>query len=548
MTTPFEISDRLTEEFADLYPLGATAYGIAGRDHLVGDFSPDGYGARADLYRRTVAELESHLGSEDPVQARSAKILSAWLKSRVDAHEHGEWRRDLNHIYSPLQHIRDVFDIMPTSDAADWANIEARLNGFATVLEGHRRSLQEGLNAGDVVARRQAESVLEQAGEIAAEDNRYAGYPQRAAAIGADAERITQAVESARKAAGEFGEWLRASYLPAARETDAVGEERYHRGVERFLGMPLDPHETYDWGWDEVHRLMGEMRQTASAIDADASIDEVIELLDTDPARSASTREEFVEFVSELQQTAVRRLDGDHFDVPDELKTVTVNVAPPGGALGAWYSGPSEDFTRPGSIWYAPGERERLPYWQEVTTAYHEGFPGHHLQVGMAVMQREKLSRFERLVVWYSGAGEGWALYAERLMDELGFFDKPEYRLGMLASQLFRATRVVVDIGCQLEKTIPGHAPLHAGEPWSYERAVDYMNVIGLQARDVAESEVKRYLGWVSQAISYKVGEREILGIRSRAQSKGDFDRKDFHRRMLEGGAIRLDHLREEMS
>ncbi len=241
------------------------------------------------------------------------------------------------------------------------------------------------------------------------------------------------------------------------------------------------------------------------------------------------------------------QLDGQHFDVPDELKVVSVNIAPPGGALGAWYSSPSEDFSRSGSIWYAPGERKRLPYWQEVATAYHEGFPGHHLQVGTAVMQRESLSRFERLVVWYSGAGEGWALYAERLMDELGFFEKPEYRLGLLASQLFRATRVVVDIGCQLEKLIPDHAPLHAGEPWDFNRAVDYMEKIGLQARDVATSEVKRYLGWAAQAISYKVGEREILDIRHHAMEREGFDRKDFHRRMLEGGAIRLDHLREEM-
>jgi uncharacterized protein (DUF885 family) len=190
-----------------------------------------------------------------------------------------------------------------------------------------------------------------------------------------------------------------------------------------------------------------------------------------------------------------------------------------------------------------------LPYWQEVTTAYHEGFPGHHLQIGTAVVQRDRLSRFERSVVWYSGAGEGWALYAERLMDELGFFEKPEYRLGLLASQLFRATRVVVDIGCHLGKRIPDDAPLHGGEEWAYDLAVDYMNRVGLQAPDVAESEVKRYLGWWAQAISYKVGEREILDIREEARRRDGegFDRKEFHRGMLEGGAIRLDQLREEM-
>jgi uncharacterized protein (DUF885 family) len=227
---------------------------------------------------------------------------------------------------------------------------------------------------------------------------------------------------------------------------------------------------------------------------------------------------------------------------------VTVNLAPPGGSLGAWYHAPSEDLSRPGSIWYALGERDRIPHGQEVATAYHEGFPGHHLQVGVAVLQRERLSRFHRLFVWYPGSGEGWALYAERLMDELGYFGNPDYRLGLLASQLFRSTRVVLDIGAHLEKRIPEDAPLHPGETWNHEIAVDYMVEIGLQAPDVAESEVLRYLGLPGQAISYKVGEREILEIRSRAMSMPGYDAKDFHRKLLEAGAIRLDQLRERMA
>ena len=208
---------------------------------------------------------------------------------------------------------------------------------------------------------------------------------------------------------------------------------------------------------------------------------------------------------------------------------------------------PSEDFSRPGSIWYAPGERTALPLWQEVSTAYHEGFPGHHLQVATAVAQREKLSRFHRTVIWYAGSGEGWALYAERLMDELDYFEKPEYRLGLLASQLFRSVRVVLDIGCQLGLRLPEDAPLHAGETWDYEIGVDYLHHVAHQAPDVSKSEVKRYLGWVGQAISYKVGEREILDIRERARISPGYDQKDFHRRMLDAGAIRLDHLREIM-
>ncbi|HUG08283.1 MAG TPA: DUF885 domain-containing protein [Acidimicrobiia bacterium] len=548
MATPFEISDRFTDEWAALVPIAATRFGISGHDHESGDFSPEGAAERSDLYRRTQGELTVHLDHPDPIQAFAARVLSDWLTERIGKIEAHEWRRDLNHIASPFQYMRDVFDVMRKDRREHWEAILARLEGIGGMLLGYQESLEAGVAAGDTVAVRQAESVVEQAEAAASHESRFLSYPKQAAAAGADPERVAAAVDEARAAFARFADWMRSTYLPAARPGDAVGRDEYLRGVDEFLGMAIDPEETYEWGWGEVFRLLEAMESTALDIDPDKTVSEVIEMLETDPERSAATREEFVEFVSGIQQQAISQLAGEHFDVPDELKVVTVNIAPSGGSLGAWYMSPSEDFSRPGSIWYAPGSRELLPYWQEVSTAYHEGFPGHHLQVGTTVLQREKLSRFHRTVIWYSGAGEGWALYAERLMDELGFFEKPEYRLGLLASQLFRSVRVVVDIGCQLGLTIPETAPHCPGEVWDYQRAVDYMEQIGLQARDIAESEVKRYLGWWGQAISYKVGEREILDMREVARGREGFDLKDFHRRMLEAGAIRLDHLREVMT
>jgi uncharacterized protein (DUF885 family) len=550
MATPFEISDRFTEQFAEVRPLAATAYGITGHDDECDDFSPEAEAGRVDLYRSTRSELREHLGDGDPSQRNAAKLLTAWLDSAVSAYDDGEWKRDMNHIYSPFQWMRDVFNIMPRNTAEEWGNITARLSGFDRMLSGYRECLEVGVAESDTAALRQAESVLEQLETASGDESPFLAFPGEAAAVGADPESVEAAVDLARAACASFAAWLRDSYLPVANPWDAVGEERYLRKADDYLGKTIDLEETYEWGWSEVDRLRAEMEETAAKITPGATIEEVIELLDTDPIRSASTRGEFVDFISSVQQQAIAQLDGAHFDVPEELKTVTVNIAPPGGSLGAWYVGPSEDLSRPGSIWYAPGERERLPFWQEVSTAYHEGFPGHHLQVGYAVMQGESLSRFHRMAIWYPGAGEGWALYAERLMDELGFFEKPEYRLGLLASQLFRSVRVVVDIGCQLEYRIPDDAPLHPGEIWDYERAVDYMDSIGLQARDIAESEVTRYLGWWGQAISYKVGEREILQMReaARARDGDDFDLKEFHHRMLVAGAIRLDHLWEAMS
>ena len=547
MPNPFEIANQLTEDYADLSPIKATTYGIEGRDDRWDDFSPDGEQAKRDLWASALADLAPHLDHRDPVERFAAKVMTGYVTTKARRHDEGHWRRDLNHSYSPFQIARDTFDLIDTEGAESWANITKRLATFGEPMEGYRQSLAVGLDVGDVVAVRQVEAVAEQLDAVAGSDSRFDDLVAEAAKKGGDPEEVSAAVDQAKRASFELAEWLRVEYLPHARAEDAVGREEYLSGVDHFLGMDIDLDETYEWGWEEVHRLRDEMTASAREIEPDMSILEVMEMLDSDPDRSATPDEYFVAFVQEIQDTAVQQLDGVHFDVPDEIRTVTVHMAPPGGSLGAWYHGPSEDFSRPGSIWYAPGERERIPYWQEVTTAYHEGFPGHHLQVALSEMQREKLSRFHRQFIWYSGSGEGWALYAERLMDELGYFENPEYRLGLLSSQLFRSTRIVVDIGMQLGLPIPDDAPAYAGEEWTYDKAVDYIEKIAINPRDQAESEVKRYLGWVAQAISYKVGEREILDIRRDAMKRegSEFDRKAFHHRVLDAGAIRLDHLRE---
>jgi uncharacterized protein (DUF885 family) len=547
MSTPFEISDRLSEDIADLQPVAATFYGVPGRDHLWGDFSPTGQASLADLSARYIDELAPHLDHPEEKQRLAARAITADLRENIDRHGAGEHLIALNHIFSPPQILRDVFDVMDPSNEDSWQAIVSRLKTIPDPLTGYRLCLQAGLDSGQVVAKRQVESVVQQCRSLASDESRFLKYVGMAQDLGRDVDEISDAVAKARTAYGDLADWLETEYLPKARAEDGVGRERYLRATEYFLGIEIDPDETYQWGWSEVHRLRSEMEKTAAEIDPDKTIAEVIEMLDTDPERMAPSHEAFAEFVEGIQAEAVDQLAGKHFDVPEELRKVTVNIAPGDGALGAWYHGPSEDLSRPGSIWYAPGSRTAIPVWQEVSTAYHEGFPGHHLQVGIGVMLSDEVSRYHRLFMWKSGAGEGWALYAERLMEELGYFTNAEYRLGLYASQLFRATRVVVDIGTQLGLAIPDDAPLYPGEIWNHDIAVDYMEKIGLQERDVAESEVKRYLGWYGQAISYKVGEREILKMREERKRRdgADFDVKEFHKDLLRVGAIRLDQVRD---
>jgi uncharacterized protein (DUF885 family) len=316
--------------------------------------------------------------------------------------------------------------------------------------------------------------------------------------------------------------------------------------------MTIDPEETYAWGWEQVRSIEREMRQIAATIAPGKAMPEVFRILKEDKARCAADRTEFLRLMTERQTRALAELDGTHFDIPDEIRRVEVKIAPPGGALGAYYIQPSEDFSRPGTVWYslAPDELTDIPLHGHVTTAYHEGFPGHHLQCGTQVALADRLSRLHRLTVWYPGYGEGWALYTELLMHELGYFEKPEYVLGMLNAQLFRSCRVVIDIGSHLELPIPADEKgFHPGEAWTFETAVELLTSRCFEEDDYARSEVTRYYGWPGQAIAYKVGERVIMDLREELKAKQGpaFKLKDFHARVLGSGPVGLELLRERV-
>ena len=225
-------------------------------------------------------------------------------------------------------------------------------------------------------------------------------------------------------------------------------------------------------------------------------------------------------------------------------------ISPPGGAAAMYYTGPSEDFSRPGRTWYPTQGRTTFPLWREVSTCYHEGVPGHHLQVAQVKYLAKELSRFQRAFGYISGHGEGWALYAERLMGELGYLDDPAYELGMLGAQAMRAVRVIVDIGMHLELAIPMSERYHPGETWTGALALPFVIERSCEPEDFMRSEVDRYLGWPGQAISYKVGERVWLEARADAQRRhgSEFDLKRFHSYALDLGGMGLGPLRDELA
>ncbi|MEZ4392874.1 MAG: DUF885 domain-containing protein [Polyangiales bacterium] len=544
----FALSESLVDQYAALRPMNATMMGVAGHDHRWDDLSPAGVAAYAAEVERWEAQLDALPPAVDRWDALAVAVCRDWVALERDALAHADHRVDLNNIASPFQTIRMVFDQMSTATPEGWEAIAARLFGLPEALAGYRASLSEGLSRGELVAARQVRACVEQGRVAASKDGPFGAIEAQLASSEVPDElaaRVREGVRVACAAYGELTDWLNDTYLPRAPEREGVGRARYLRAARRFVGAEIQPEETHAWGWSEVRRLQGEILRLGDEICGARTLPELYAHLRSDPAFASENRETFLETMRARQARAMADLDGSHFDIPAAIRHVDVKVAPPGGPLGAYYVPPSEDLSRPGSIWYSLSGEGPFPLYDEVTTAYHEGFPGHHLQCGLQVYLREKLCRVHRLAYGYSGYAEGWALYAEQLMDELGYFESPAYRVGMLAMQLVRACRVAFDVGAHLGFAIPDDAPFAPGEAWTFERGVEFFQSFGGLAEDHAVSEVTRYLGWPGQAISYKVGQREMLALRDAWIAAGRGPLKEFHHRVLDVGNVSLDMLRE---
>ena len=548
MSAISDLGDTYVEELAALHPNAAMSLGIAGHEDELTDYSVEGFEARDRLTRGTLGQLEA-LPDETDGDRILREVMREALTVDVELHETGDYLAGLNVLASPMQGLRSTFDLMPTDGESDWATIARRLARLPEALAGYRTTLEAGLEAGRAAARRQVEACVKQC-ETWAGDGDGGFFGEFVGRAGAVSEGLRHDLDAAAVAAansyGAFGEFLREAYLPRAGERDGVGEERYARYARSYNRCELDLRETYTWGWDEIHRIQREMEEAAEQIAPGEGVEAAKEVLETDPDRAIEGVEPFRQWMQDLQEQTIADLNGTHFDIPEKLQRLEAMIAPPGGALAMYYTSPSEDFSRPGRTWYPTGGKTRFPLWGEVSIAYHEGVPGHHLERGNTRLL--DLSRFQRLIGDCSGYVEGWALYAERLMGELGYLEVPDYKMGLLASQALRTVRVIIDIGMHLELAIPEGQPFHPGEVWTPALGDEFARTRSHFPADFIASEIDRYLGLPGQAISYKVGERYWLAAREGArQSLGDaFDLTTFHREALAMGPMGLGLLAQE--
>jgi uncharacterized protein (DUF885 family) len=563
--TPLDaVADAYVQEAAALDPLAATMMGLPGHDHELPDYSPAGHDARADLDRALLRRLdELEAAGEAPVDDVDQVTLAA-LRERVglavEQHEAGDPQSSLNNIESPVQQLRDLFDVVPTDTVEAWENIAARLNGVPQALAGYTASLRWSAERGRVAAIRQVRAAVEQSRDLAGDGSTFTALVRsdaaarvldESAACSMVRAELERGATAARAAYAELADFLETELAGQAPQPDAVGREAYARHSREFLGATVDLDETYEWGLAELARIVAEQEALAREIAGpDATVADAVAALDADPARQLHGTGELRAWMQTTADRAITDLAGVHFDIEGPVRTIECMIAP-SQTGGIYYTPPSDDFSRPGRMWWSvPAGVTEFTTWRETTTVYHEGVPGHHLQCAAAVAARDTLNSWRRLACWVSGHGEGWALYAERLMADLGHLDDPGDRFGMLDAQRLRAARVVLDLGVHLGKECPEQ---WGGGTWDADKAWAFLTANANMDESFLRFELDRYLGWPGQAPSYKVGQRLWEQIRddarAAAEARGEtFDLRAFHARALGLGSVGLDVLRDALA
>jgi uncharacterized protein (DUF885 family) len=542
------VADAYTDTLIRLNPSFATTLGVPGHETEFQDFSPAGIEEFIVAARKALRELEG-LEPVDDVDAVTLDAMRERLGLQLEIHESGWDAADLNNIASPAQDIRAIFDLMPTDSTEHWEHIAGRAHSVPGAVDGYIESLRYAREQGKVSASRQVSIVVEQATRYAAEDGFFAkmaaGAKTADGPLSAELQaKLDDGAAAARAAYLKLADFLSAELLPAAPAKDAVGRDRYALASRAFLGATVDLDETYAWGVQELERLIAEQERVANEIRPGASVADAKEILNSDPARQLKGTDALKAWMQGLSDKAVADLADVHFEIPDIMKTLECLIAPTDEG-GIYYTGPSDDFSRPGRMWWSvPAGEDTFTTWAETTTVFHEGVPGHHLQIATAIYRRELLNKWRRNVCWTSGHGEGWALYAEQLMLELGYLKDPGDHMGMLDMQRMRAARVVFDIGVHLELDVPER---WGSGTWTPDKGYDFLKQNLAISEGQLNFEFARYLGWPGQAPSYKVGQRLWEQIRAELEARPGFDLKSFHTKALNVGSVGLDTLKRAL-
>ncbi len=540
------LADRFWEAILEDNPTTATMYGDERYDDRLEDPSPEGRARRRALMVSTLAEADAIDAADQPLEDRITldMIRVVCELGIVQEDQRTDLLRVVDQMAGPQTLLPQVAMFQPADTPERLERFEARLRAYDGFMAANRELLMNGMVSGltapRIVTTRTIEQ-LERILEIPAEESVIVTGARVASE--ADRARIERLVrEVIIPADTAFLEGLRGEYLAASREEPGLwsapdGDALYRTQILAWTTLDIDPEEVHRIGLEELESIEGERRAIARSQGYGDDTHAYRAALRADPTNIPATAEELLararEDIGRAMEVAPRyfgRLPraGCEVRAVEEFKEKDSPFA--------YYYPPTTDGSRPG-IYYANTYQLSSRFYTTLgTTTYHEAIPGHHFQIALE-MENENLNVFRRLGSRMVGGAyvEGWGLYSERLADEMGLFRSEGERFGMLDAQAWRAARLVVDSG------------MHALR-WPRQRSIETLLAAGLSETD-AVIETDRYICWPGQALTYKLGQREIERLRTQlaARDGSAFDLRAFHDAVLGHGSLPLATLAREL-
>jgi uncharacterized protein (DUF885 family) len=538
-----EIADEYLAAYLERFPETGTYYSLPGarHDRLTDNTLPAlaAWQAREDAWLAELEAMEApaEIGSRDWV---TYGILKETLAGSV---AYRACRPELWSASSATgwhSSVPVLFEIQPVDTPEHRQQALDRLSRLAGFVDVEVENLRQGVASGYSAPRVNVPAVIAESRALVAEDSPLmnpavrAGDPEFAARMRKVLEEeVAPAVE-------RYARFLEEAYLPRAREEISVranpgGEACYRAAVRHFATVDPGPQRIHALGLEQVARIRAEMQRIVDEHLPGETIERLMVRLNSEPRYTFRTREAVLEYARDALARARVKMPEAFGRLPrGEVEIRPYPAYREGSGTGEYVSS-SEDGSRPGIYYVAVRDPQQRSVAGQQSVLYHETYPGHHLQGAIALELGDRVHPLARYL-FNSGYGEGWALYAERLADELGLYTGPLDRLGMLSDQAARAARLVVDSG------------IHT-EGWSRERAVDYMRGNTAWAPGDIEAEVDRYIAWPGQATAYMLGMLEIRRLRDLAEADlGErFDLRGFHDRVLEHGSVTLPMLNDSI-
>jgi uncharacterized protein (DUF885 family) len=541
-----DLAEQFWESVLELNPTMATYYGDPRYADRLEDPGPAGRARVRSVAEQTLAAAAAvpldGLPVEEQITLDMLRVVAGQVIEEQD--QRLDRLRVVDPMNGPQTLLAQVALVQPAATPEQLDALLARLDSYRDYMKANAELLREGLAGGLTAARVVAERTIAQLERLLATPLEDAAVPAVAkVASEADRERVREVVRDVvYPADAHFLETLRGPYLAATREDPGLwsapdGESLYRTQIRGWTTLDLDPEELHRSGLEEIEEIEAQRRAIARAAGFGDDTGAYRAALDADPANQPATKEEVLRRAAEDIERAEAVAPRYFGKLPVVRCTVkAVEEYRERDSPFAHYFPPADDGSRPGHYYVNTWDLSSRTFTKLAPATYHEAIPGHHFQIGLE-MENKALIRFRRLGSRAAGSAyaEGWGLYSEKLADEMGLYRSEAERFGMLDFQAFRAARLVVDTG------------IHALR-WGRQRSVDFLRTTGLSETD-AEIETDRYICWPGQALTYKVGQREIERLRRELEARDGpaFDLAAFHDALLGHGSLPLATLAREL-